>query len=75
MAGRTTGTDEVARALGRALRALRAERGWTQEFVASRAQITLRMLQRLEGAETNPTLDTIVKVAGAYGVSVKDLLS
>lgn len=75
MAGRSSGTDEALRALGKRLRALRAERDWTQEFTASAAGITLRMLQRLEGGETNPTLDTLVKVSSAYGLPVKELLS
>src|SRR5687767_11633975 len=68
-------TDARGR-LGASLQRLRAERGWGQEEAAWQAQVGMRAYQRLEaGRSVNPTLNTLVRLAMAFGVDVRDLLA
>ena len=60
-------------ALARRLRLLRHQSGATQEQAARQVGITWRHLQRIEGAETNVTLRTLLGLANAYGVELNDL--
>ena len=57
------------RRLGEALRALRAERGLSQEEAAERAGVHAKHLQRIEGGNANVTLATLVALARAYRVA------
>jgi transcriptional regulator with XRE-family HTH domain len=61
--------------LGASLRRLRAERAWGQEEAAWQAQVGIRAYQRLEGGKAvNPTLSTLVRLAVAFAVDVRELL-
>jgi transcriptional regulator with XRE-family HTH domain len=59
--------------LARALRALREQRGRSQEALAHEAGLTLRTLQRIERAQSNPTWSTVRRLARALGVSLTEL--
>jgi transcriptional regulator with XRE-family HTH domain len=61
-------------ALGAAARSLRTERGLPQEAFARRAGLDRSYYGAIERGEFNVTLDTIVKIAAALGVSVATLL-
>lgn len=56
------------------MRSLRSSKGLTQESVAHRAGLVLRHYQKIEAAEVNLTVDSLVKVAGALDVDVSILL-
>lgn len=57
------------------LKRLRAARGLTQEQLANAAGLNRVSLARLETGEmTNPSLDTLERLATALGVSVLDML-
>ncbi len=57
------------------LKRLRASQGLTQEQLAKAAGINRVSLARLEsGVMTNPSLDTLERLATALGASVLDLL-
>lgn len=67
---------EVQRAflrLGKRVRALRSERGLTQEEVAQLAQLDAKHIQVIEYAKTNPTVASLVGIARALKVPLKDL--
>jgi transcriptional regulator with XRE-family HTH domain len=66
--------SEANVALGRAARALRAERGMAQEALALRAAIDRSYYGAIERGEFNVSLDTIVKIAVALEVSAAALL-
>jgi transcriptional regulator with XRE-family HTH domain len=68
----TPRTDEVVRAR---LRALRVERGLSQEEVAARAGMATSTLSRLESGARRLALDHLAPLAGALGVEVGDLLA
>lgn len=65
--------DEVCRALGQRVQTLRKARGWTQNDLASRADLALQHLQRVEQGRQNATTKVLVRIANALGVGVADL--
>jgi len=64
----------VAVALGRALLALRRERGWTVEEAAGHFGVEPAFVRRIEAGRTNPSLAVIVSIAKAFAVPLEDLL-
>ena len=66
---------ELARTLGRATRALRAERGWSQEFLAERISLDQTYISKLERGQRNPALSTIERLAEALEVEPSQLFS
>ena len=67
-----TSTDSLVRAR---LRALRVERGLSQEEVAARAGMAASTLSRLESGARRLALDHLAPLAGALRVEVGDLLA
>ena len=65
-------TDALVRSR---LRALRAERGLSQDEVAARAGMAASTLSRLESGARRLALDHLAPLAGALGVEVGDLLA
>lgn len=59
----------VAAALAEALRDRRAVSGVTQEELASRAQVSVQLVRRLEAGTANPTLGTLHAVTSALDIS------
>lgn len=58
---------------GKAVRALREERGYSQEELAERAELHRNYVGSLERGERNVALENIVKLAAALSVRTKDL--
>ena len=56
------------------LRAARAARGWTQQQLADRADVSRRMLVGMEAGESNASLGTLDRLAHALGVSFAELI-
>ncbi len=61
-------------AVAAAFRAARLRSGLTQKTVASRADVSIDLVRRLEAGEANPTLATLYAVARALSVRLPDLL-
>ena len=59
---------------GAVLRERRAGKGWTQEQMATQADLSTRYIQALEAAEKAPSLETVFKIARAFGTSPGALL-
>lgn len=59
---------------GRKVRALRMERGWTQEELASRAKKHPTYIGGIERGERNPTLTVLADIARAFDVSLAVLM-
>lgn len=66
--------EEVAAAIARNLRRLRARRGLTLDALAARCSVSRGMLIQIEQARTNPSVGTLVRVADGLGVSVAQLV-
>jgi transcriptional regulator with XRE-family HTH domain len=58
------------------IKKLRKKKGLSQDRLAKVADITLATLVKLEsGANDNPTIKTMAKVAEALGVKIDDLVA
>jgi len=70
----TSEFTRAVRVLGRVIRALRCERGWTVEEAAGRFRVEPAFVRRIESGRTNPSLAVIVSIATALGVGPGELL-
>jgi len=60
--------------LGKRIRKLRSERGWSQEEFADICALNRSYMGRIERGELNLTLDSLQKVGKGLGLSVSALL-
>jgi transcriptional regulator with XRE-family HTH domain len=65
----------VATEIAARVRTGRAARRWTLDELAARSTVSRRLIVQIEGAEANPSLGTLLKLAAALGVPLSDLLS
>jgi transcriptional regulator with XRE-family HTH domain len=56
------------------LKALRKSKGWTQDEMLSVCGITRSTWSNYETGQTQPDVETIVKISGIFGVSIDDLI-
>ncbi len=57
------------------LKKIRAEKGYSLERVARLADLSLNTIVKIEnGANKNPTIDTLSKIAKALEIGVDDLI-
>jgi transcriptional regulator with XRE-family HTH domain len=61
-------------ALAARVKALRQQRGLLQKQLAEKAGLTASMMSQIEAGRLTPTLPTLGKLAGAFGVSIPELL-
>jgi transcriptional regulator with XRE-family HTH domain len=57
-------------ALGRAIRDFRVERGISQEELAHLSRLGRKTVYQLEGGQTNPRYDSLLRVAAALDISL-----
>ena len=55
------------------IRLLRAVRRYSQEAVAEIVGVGQNQISELENEHANPSLDTLIRIADAFGVGVSDL--
>ena len=65
---------DMRRLVGENVRALRVERGWTQEHFAERSGFSQQYISGLESGRRNPTIVTLFELAQALGVKPAELL-
>jgi transcriptional regulator with XRE-family HTH domain len=65
----------VAVQLGRRVRSLRQEQGWSVEKAAERFGIEPAHVRRVESGRTNPSLATLVGIAHGLSTDVVELLA
>lgn len=75
MSGAANGVGSARARLARQLRALRAERGLSQEALADLASLHRTYVGSVERRERNVSLDNIERLAIALDVDVADLLA
>jgi y4mF family transcriptional regulator len=62
------------RLLGEAIRAQRKKRGWSQERLAEKADLSTVFISRVERGKESPSLDSLVKIARALALRARDLV-
>jgi transcriptional regulator with XRE-family HTH domain len=65
---------DIRTRLGRNLRRLREEKGWSQEVFAFEAKIHRTYVSDIERGARNPTIAVVEKLAAALGVKPGQLL-
>jgi len=65
---------DVTAAVARAVQALRSERGWSLDHLASRSGVSKGVLVAIEQARSNPNLATLARIGDAFGVPVTRLV-
>ena len=65
---------DIRKKFGKHLRALREERGWSQEEFADRAGLHRTYVSAVERGVRNPTLSVLERLAKALGVSMAELV-
>ena len=61
--------------LGERLRSIRKDRDYTLEYIADRAGISIPYLSDIERDKALPPLDTLERIAAAFGTNVNMVLS
>jgi DNA-binding XRE family transcriptional regulator len=63
----------AAESFGQHLRALRKQRGWSQQKLATESLLDRTTISRTELAAFSPTLDILISISRALGMEVEDL--
>jgi transcriptional regulator with XRE-family HTH domain len=66
--------QELQEKIGTRIRALRKERGWSQEVFADSCGIHRGHMGEIERGEKNLSITTLAKVANGLGITVSALL-
>lgn len=66
-------TGEIHKKFGQRIQKLRTEKGLTQEDLADKIGVDRSYMGFLERGEKNATLDKIIKLANALGISIPKL--
>jgi transcriptional regulator with XRE-family HTH domain len=66
---------DTLNALAHTVRAARDRKGWTVAALAERSGLSKGMLLQIEGARTNPSIGTLIRIANAFGVGVWQLFA
>ncbi len=59
--------------VGREIKRLREERGWSQAKLAVEAEMSVSGVSMIENGQRNLTTTTLAKLAGAFGLEIADL--
>ena len=60
--------------LAERIRQRRMQKGYSQEYLAESAKVSIRTLQRIEGGQTQPQGHTLIALAQALDMAVEDLM-
>lgn len=66
--------DALNEDLGRRVKKLRGDCGWSLEELASASGVSRSMLSEIERQRANPTLSVTYRIARAFGLSLQDLI-
>ncbi|MCW2261696.1 MULTISPECIES: helix-turn-helix domain-containing protein [Sphingobacterium] len=66
--------QQYLKELGKQIKKIREDNGWSQEFLAELCEIDVRQLGRIERAETNSTISILKKIADKSNIKMNKLL-
>lgn len=65
--------EEAVRAFAIQLKTLREKKGMSQQMLSDAAEIALSQIGRIETAQINPTISTLVRLAEALEIELNEL--
>lgn len=68
------GPEAINENLGKRVKKLRADRGWSLEELAGASGVSRSMLSEIERERANPTLTVTFRIARAFGMSLQELI-
>lgn len=66
--------DSINEDLGRRVKKLRGDRGWSLEELAAASGVSRSMLSEIERERANPTLSVTYRIASAFGLTLQELI-
>ena len=66
--------NEAIKTVGLRIRAIRVEKGLSQQFLANKCDVELSTINRIELGKISPTLSMLFLIASQLEVSPKDLM-
>ena len=61
--------------IAKRLKELRKKAGWSQQKLAEKASLSYNTITKIEqGAATKPTIQTMIKIADAFQISIDELV-
>lgn len=54
---------------------LRAERGWTQQDLATRLEVSRQTINSIEKGRYDPSLPLAFKMAGLFGLKIEEIFT
>ncbi len=61
--------------IAKRLKELRKRAGWSQQKLAEKAGLSYNTITKIEqGAATKPTIQTMIKIADAFQISIDELV-
>ncbi len=69
-----TSPEEINENLGRRVKKLRTDRGWSLEELATASGVSRSMLSEVEREKANPTLTVTFRIARAFGLTLQELI-
>ena len=61
--------------IAKRLKELRKRTGWSQQKLAEKAGLSYNTITKIEqGAATKPTIQTMIKIADAFQISIDELV-
>jgi transcriptional regulator with XRE-family HTH domain len=70
----STSPEEINEHLGRRVKKLRTERGWSLDNLAAASGVSRSMLSEIEREKANPTLAVTFRIAQAFGMALAELV-
>lgn len=69
-----TSPEAINENLGRRVKKLRTDRGWSLEELAGASGVSRSMLSEIEREKANPTLTVTFRIARAFGLTLQELI-
>lgn len=66
--------NQINKKIGQNIKRIREEKGMSQGDIYRKLDMDRAYISRVESGFTNPTIETLAKIAGALGVGVDDLI-
>jgi len=67
--------DDLSNGIARRIRAERTQRGWSLAELAENSNVSKAMLSAIERGEASPTAMLLVRIAGAFGMTLSSLIA